>query len=105
MPQVPVAVVTDNLGAAAIWIRMVIDCPWDLVVETGPATVTVELVGGLVKRSIAASTDVCSWLFRVGVLTAKGSFRSLVLDHMFFLGRQFIVIVVIHAHPPLLPAH
>ena len=54
VPQVPAAIVTNNLRSMAVSVLMVIDCIGDFVIEAWPAAMAIKLVLGTIERRIAA---------------------------------------------------
>ena len=93
VPQVPAAIPTENFDSVAIGIRLAANGTRNLVVKTRPTALAVELVVGVIQRSIALAADIGSRLLVVGVFANKGSFRSLLQDDILLLGRQFVVLL------------
>jgi len=74
------------------------DCARYLVIEGGPATATVKLVGGIVKRRIAAATNEMPLCFEVVVLACKSAFSAFLGNYVFFFGRQGIPVLSVVFH-------
>lgn len=91
VPQVPVAVLADDLDSVAVGIDIASDRSGNLVVEAGPAAMALEFVVRLVQRGVATSADKCAGIFQVGVFAGKGSLGAFVEDNASLLRRQFVV--------------
>ena len=90
MSQVAVAIVAHNFGAKAIRVEMTVDGAGDLVIEAGPAAMTVELVLGAVKRRVASPADERARFLPIGVLAGERPFCALADDDARFFRRQFV---------------
>lgn len=70
----------------------------DFIVERGPATATVKLVGRIVQGRIAATANEGAYRLEVVVFTCKGSFRSFLSNDIFFFGGQGVPILSVVFH-------
>lgn len=62
MAQMALTTGTDNFYSTTIGIRVAINCPGNLIIKTGPATMGIEFVIRPVEGSIATPTVVCTCL-------------------------------------------
>jgi hypothetical protein len=67
--EVSPAVVALNLDSIAVRISQTLDGCGDLIVESRPATVRVELVIGAIEFGVAAAAEVSAGLVKVIVFT------------------------------------
>ncbi len=91
MAKVTPATSTGYFGTTAVGIEGALYGPFDFILESGPATTTVKLVGRAVQRGIAFAAMVSALFKMVGVLAGKGSLGSLFLDH---IPLKFVQLVV-----------
>ncbi len=88
------AIAANDLRPKAIRILMTRHSPGDLVVETWPAAMAVELVIGTIQRRVAMAADESPNIFQVRVFTAERTFRTLVEDYVLFGLGQFVVFLL-----------
>jgi hypothetical protein len=83
MSQMSSAIGTEDLSPVAVSIKLLINGSFDLIIETGPSTMTVEFVTGPVQRGVAALTDINAGFIMIHVLSRPGSFRSFMNNNKF----------------------
>lgn len=79
--QMPSAAGTSDLGPGPIRVRQLDDGAGNLVVKAGPAASRVELVGGAIEGSVAATAMVGADTPKRFVLAREGAFGPPVFDH------------------------
>ena len=91
MSQMPAAIVTNNLGAKAVGVGVVIDGAGDLVIKAGPTAMAVELVRRAVKRRVTPSAKIGAGLFPISQFAGERPLCAFTNDDVSFLARQFVV--------------
>lgn len=91
VPEMPAAMVAEDLGAAAVGVGLAAHGPGDLIIKAGPAAAGVELVGGAVQRMVAAAADEGAAYFVPVVFAGKGHLRAFVDDNALFFGGEWVV--------------
>lgn len=88
MAKVGTASDTGDFGTRAIGIGGTSYCPFDFVVETGPATTRIKLVGRAVQRRAASFADIGAFFIEFFVLAGKRPFGSFAKNYILFFRSQ-----------------
>ena len=80
-----------DLGSHTVGVRQPVDGSRHLLIEGWPATMSVKLVIGSIKLSIAPPADIHTFLIGVVVLPRERPFRALSFDYVSLLRRKRIV--------------
>ena len=91
--EMAVAVFAKNFDSKSVRVAFVPDRSWQFVIETGPPTSRMKLVGRSVQRSVAATADVKPVVLIVEVLASSGPLGSLSQDDPFFVRCQLVVLL------------
>lgn len=57
VPQMPAAIVADDLGSVSVGVRVLIHGTSHRIVKTGPAAMAIEFIIRLIKRRIATTAN------------------------------------------------
>ena len=87
--EVPVAVAADDLGSVAVWPPLYV--VFDLVVEAGPATAALELLGGAVESGVALAAEIGACRFVVEERSCARVLCASQEDHAHLLSGECVV--------------
>ena len=90
--EVTVAVIADDLDAAAVGVGNALDGTRYLVVEAGPAAAGGELVLAVVQGRFAAAADEDAVYLEVVILAGEGHLGAFTDDDALFLGGEGVVV-------------
>lgn len=79
-----------NLRSLPIWVEPPLNCPRNLLVKAGPATVRIKLISRAVEGRFAPPAEVSARRKMTIILARKGSFRAPVDYHLLFFWRKRI---------------
>ena len=92
MPQMPAAMVAQDLRPPSVGIGQALYGSGNLLIETGPAAARAEFVVGTVKRGFATPAHKGSFASEILIFPRERHFGALVHDHPLLLGREGIVV-------------